>query len=352
MPVTGRRLLTLRRHASRSRPVPLPTRSRRTAHNPAWPDAPAQWIAGARPRTLPAAVAPVLAGTAIAVWERRGGLVEGAARAGRRRCCCRSASTTPTTTPTASAAPTTTGSARCGSSAAGSPAPGGQGGRVRGARGRRAGRPGARRDDRVVAGRRRAALHPRRLVLHRRQAALRLPRPRRGDGLRLLRAGRGARHDVRPDRDLRAPRAVRRRSGSAPSPARSWSPTTCATSPPTRLAGKRTLAVVLGDERTRHLYGLLVGVAVVALVGVALTTTWWALLALAAAPRRPSARSRLVLRRQGHRARPGPGAAADRRRRAALRRRHPRRHRGQRGASPRSEHADATPVPHWTTCGS
>ena len=31
---------------------------------------PAQWIAGARPRTLPAAVSPVLAGTGIAVWER------------------------------------------------------------------------------------------------------------------------------------------------------------------------------------------------------------------------------------------------------------------------------------------
>ena len=28
-----------------------------------------QWVAGARPRTLPAAVAPVLAGTAVALWE-------------------------------------------------------------------------------------------------------------------------------------------------------------------------------------------------------------------------------------------------------------------------------------------
>jgi len=49
-------------------------------------------------------------------------------------------------------------------------------------------------------------------------------------------------------------------------------------------AGKRTLAVVLGDNRTRVFYALLVGVAVVALVGVALSTTWWVLLALAAAP--------------------------------------------------------------------
>jgi len=49
-------------------------------------------------------------------------------------------------------------------------------------------------------------------------------------------------------------------------------------------AGKRTLAVVLGDERTRLLYALLVGLAVVALVGVALSTTVWTLLALVAAP--------------------------------------------------------------------
>ena len=54
--------------------------------------------------------------------------------------------------------------------------------------------------------------------------------------------------------------------------------------PTDEVAGKRTLAVTLGDERTRLLYGLLVGAAVVALVGVALTTTWWVFLALAAAP--------------------------------------------------------------------
>ena len=50
------------------------------------------------------------------------------------------------------------------------------------------------------------------------------------------------------------------------------------------VAGKRTLAVVLGDERTRQLYGFLVAAAAVALVGVALTTTWWVLLGLAAGP--------------------------------------------------------------------
>ncbi len=52
--------------------------------------------------------------------------------------------------------------------------------------------------------------------------------------------------------------------------------------PSDTVSGKRTLAVALGDERTRHFYGLLVDASVVALVGVALTTTWWVLLALVA----------------------------------------------------------------------
>ena len=51
--------------------------------------------------------------------------------------------------------------------------------------------------------------------------------------------------------------------------------------PTDRAAGKRTLAVVLGDARTRGLYALLVGLAVVALVGVALSTSRLALLGLA-----------------------------------------------------------------------
>jgi 1,4-dihydroxy-2-naphthoate octaprenyltransferase len=49
-------------------------------------------------------------------------------------------------------------------------------------------------------------------------------------------------------------------------------------------SGKRTLAVVLGDQRTRYLYGGLLDLAIVGLIGVCLTTTWWALLALVAAP--------------------------------------------------------------------
>jgi 1,4-dihydroxy-2-naphthoate octaprenyltransferase len=50
--------------------------------------------------------------------------------------------------------------------------------------------------------------------------------------------------------------------------------------PTDRVAGKRTLAVLLGDERTRYLYVLLVAAAAVAAVGVASVTTWWALVGL------------------------------------------------------------------------
>ena len=50
--------------------------------------------------------------------------------------------------------------------------------------------------------------------------------------------------------------------------------------PTDRVAGKTTLAVRLGDTRTRALYVFLVLAAVVTLVGVALATTSWAFLGL------------------------------------------------------------------------
>jgi 1,4-dihydroxy-2-naphthoate octaprenyltransferase len=53
--------------------------------------------------------------------------------------------------------------------------------------------------------------------------------------------------------------------------------------PTDALVGKRTLAVVLGEDRTRHLYGLLVDLTLVALIGVALSTTFYVLIALVAA---------------------------------------------------------------------
>jgi len=50
--------------------------------------------------------------------------------------------------------------------------------------------------------------------------------------------------------------------------------------PTDTVAGKRTLAVVLGDRRTRTLYVLLVALAAAAVVAVAATTTWWVLAGL------------------------------------------------------------------------
>ncbi|QIK74495.1 1,4-dihydroxy-2-naphthoate polyprenyltransferase [Nocardioides piscis] len=50
--------------------------------------------------------------------------------------------------------------------------------------------------------------------------------------------------------------------------------------PTDTVAGKRTLAVALGDERTRYLYAFLVAAAAVAGVAVAAGSTWWALLGL------------------------------------------------------------------------
>jgi 1,4-dihydroxy-2-naphthoate polyprenyltransferase len=50
--------------------------------------------------------------------------------------------------------------------------------------------------------------------------------------------------------------------------------------PTDTVAGKRTLAVVLGADRTRALYLLLALAAGVACVAVAVATTWWALLGL------------------------------------------------------------------------
>ena len=50
--------------------------------------------------------------------------------------------------------------------------------------------------------------------------------------------------------------------------------------PTDREVGKRTLAVVLGDEQTRYLYAFLVALSLIALVGLWVATTWLALLAL------------------------------------------------------------------------
>jgi 1,4-dihydroxy-2-naphthoate polyprenyltransferase len=64
--------------------------------------------------------------------------------------------------------------------------------------------------------------------------------------------------------------------------------------PTDRGSGKITLAVRLGDQRTRIFYVLLMLLALVALLGIALATTWWALLALVYVV--PAARAARVVR--------------------------------------------------------
>jgi 1,4-dihydroxy-2-naphthoate polyprenyltransferase len=54
--------------------------------------------------------------------------------------------------------------------------------------------------------------------------------------------------------------------------------------PSDTVVGKRTLAVVIGDRGSRILYGALLVAAAGALLGVGATVTWWALLGLAAVP--------------------------------------------------------------------
>jgi 1,4-dihydroxy-2-naphthoate octaprenyltransferase len=68
--------------------------------------------------------------------------------------------------------------------------------------------------------------------------------------------------------------------------------------PTDRASGKITLAVRLGDARTRTLYASLLLVAFVAVFGVALTTTWWALLALGYGA--PGAQAARVVGQQAH----------------------------------------------------
>ncbi len=86
--------------------------------------------------------------------------------------------------------------------------------------------------------------------------------------------------------------------------------------PTDAVAGKVTLAVRLGDRRTRGLYTFLVAVALVMLVRVAIDTTPWALLGLLfLALALPACRTVLG---GAVGPRPHPGAAADRSRRAAL----------------------------------
>ena len=171
---------------------------------------PAQWLAGARPRTLPAAVSPVLAGTGVAAygdeavwWKAALALVVSLAlQVGVNYANDYSDGVRGTDADRV-------GPMRLVGSGAAPP------GAVKTAAFVAFGVAGvaglvlaASTAWWLVARRRRVGRG--RLVLHRRLEALRLPRPRRGDGLRVLRAGRRARHGLRPDRGAHPARPVRR----------------------------------------------------------------------------------------------------------------------------------------------
>ena len=214
-----------------------------------------EWVAGARPKTLPAAVAPVAVGTGAA-YEVGGAVVWKALLASWSRSPCRSASTTPTTTPTGSAAPTPTGSARCGWSGSGAArAGGGEAGgvrRVRGRGGRRAGAGRRRAPGGCSRSARRRSRPPGSTPAARGRTAT--PGSARCSSSSSSAWSRCSARRARRPAGGQPERHRRRRRVRACWPARCWSPTTCATLPRDAKAGKHTLAVRLGDARTRSLY--------------------------------------------------------------------------------------------------
>ena len=162
---------------------------------------PAQWVAGARPRTLPAAARARARRHRRRRRARRLPAGAGAARAGRRARAAGGGQLRQRLLRRHAAAPTPTGSGpmRLVGSGAATPR------QVLVAAGlafavaaRR--RPRPRGAVELVAGRGGRGLHRRRLDLHRRPAALRLPGAGRGLRLRVLRPGRRRRDDVRADR--------------------------------------------------------------------------------------------------------------------------------------------------------
>ena len=242
-------------------------RARRAGRPPPAPGPVKRWVLGRRPRTLPAAVVPVVVGTAAAhplqrarpdhrlvrprrhwsqargpsVWwwaHRRAG--RGPGHPGRHQLRQRLLGRHPghRRRPGRPGAPGGLGPGLPG---------GGQAGRARLLRRGRRGRPGPGLGHLVVDPGGRRGLPAGRLVLHRRPPALRLRRAGRGLRVRVLRPGGHGRDVLRADAAARRGRGlVRRRRWWACWPPPCCWPTTCGTSPPTPATGKRTLAVRVG----------------------------------------------------------------------------------------------------------
>ena len=211
---------------------------------------PAQWIEGARPRTLPAAIAPVARRNRCCRLPGRLRLVEGAAgprrRAGpadRRELRQRLLRRHPRHgREPGRAAPA--GRLEGGQSTAGEDGclhPASASARVLGV---------------VLCAtsnwwllRRRRRLAARGVVLHRRQEAVRVPRARRGQRLPVLRAGRCARYDLRAGREAALDRCRRCSRPSASIACALLVANNLRDIPTDTETGKRTLAVVLGAAR-------------------------------------------------------------------------------------------------------
>ena len=203
-----------------------------------------QWFAGARPRTLPAAVSPVLAGTGVAAydddavwWKALLALVVALAlQVGVNYANDYSDGIRGTDADRV-------GPLRLVGSGTAPPGAVKRGGvRWRSASRRWPGwcSPRRPRGGWCAVG---AAVRRGRVVLHRRLEAVRLPRARRGDGVRLLRPGRGDRHDVRPDRGVAGARPVYAAVGIGALACAILVANNLRDIPTDREAGKRTLAV-------------------------------------------------------------------------------------------------------------
>ena len=178
------------------------------------------WVQGARPRTLPAAVVPVLVGTACAVGERAGGLVWWRAAAAMVVALAIQVATNYANDYSDGKRGTDDPGRRVGPVRLVGwgikPAASGEAGRDPVLRRRRRGRPRPGRRRRLGAARGRRRELRRRVALHGRPEALRLPRPRRGVRLHLLRPGRHRRLVVRPARGGAGAGRRRRRAGRLP----------------------------------------------------------------------------------------------------------------------------------------